>query len=206
MAIDDNLLTLLRHDGKALREPVSFQQGDVLFRTDEKSNAMFLIEQGIVRLERVSAMGDIINVHRAVPGSLLAEASLYTDRYHCDAVAESAGQAIRLNREAMLSRLSTDAKFAALFNAYMARELMQLRQRVELLCIRSAAARVRAHLAAVASADGHVASGFVIRQLAEEIGFTPETYSRTLRQLSDAGDIQRNDDGSIDVLARSTQD
>lgn len=62
------------------------QRGEVLFRKDDTAIGLYAVEEGHVRLCRVDANGREITLHTAGPGDLVAEASLFSPRYHCDAV------------------------------------------------------------------------------------------------------------------------
>jgi CRP-like cAMP-binding protein len=48
--------------------------------------SLFLVKAGMVRLVRTLPHGLDLTLQRAAAGAILAEASLFADRYHCDAV------------------------------------------------------------------------------------------------------------------------
>ena len=66
----------------------TIEPGVVLFRRDEAVRSMFLVRVGAVALERPLADGTALTVHRASAGMVIAEASLFAEKYHCDAVAK----------------------------------------------------------------------------------------------------------------------
>lgn len=49
---------------------------------------MIFVEQGEVRLVRHTEAGQLVTMFRAGSGDTLAEPSLLSDHYHCDAIAD----------------------------------------------------------------------------------------------------------------------
>lgn len=66
----------------------SLTAGAALFRQGDTSFGIFLLVNGRIRLQRITPDGAAVSIHLARPGELFAEASLFSERYHCDAVAE----------------------------------------------------------------------------------------------------------------------
>ncbi|MEA2953492.1 MAG: family transcriptional regulator, dissimilatory nitrate respiration regulator [Alphaproteobacteria bacterium] len=61
--------------------------GEILFRAGDPVLSLFLVASGVVRLTRPLPHGLQLTLQRASSGAILAEASLYADCYHCDALA-----------------------------------------------------------------------------------------------------------------------
>jgi len=61
--------------------------GETLFRQGDASFAIFAVERGRVQLIRHATEDRTIILHSARAGELFAEAALYSEIYHCDAVA-----------------------------------------------------------------------------------------------------------------------
>ena len=61
--------------------------GEPLFRLGDKTLGLCEVLAGRVRLARVDRSGREIVLHVAGPGETLAEASLFSPQYHCDAIA-----------------------------------------------------------------------------------------------------------------------
>ena len=72
----------------ASRHAVRVEKGTILFRHGDTSRAFYFVQKGAVRLVRHSKAGDEITIHQSFPGETFAEASLFSDAYHCDAVVE----------------------------------------------------------------------------------------------------------------------
>ena len=63
--------------------------GEPLFRMGDKTLGLCEVVAGRVRLARVDRSGHEIVLHVAGPGETLAEASLFSPQYHCDAIANT---------------------------------------------------------------------------------------------------------------------
>ncbi len=61
--------------------------GEFLFHRQDPAASMYLVEMGHVELLRRQPDGTPLVLQRAGAGDFLAEASLYSTAYHCDAVA-----------------------------------------------------------------------------------------------------------------------
>jgi CRP-like cAMP-binding protein len=60
-----------------------------VFHLDDPVRVVHFVRRGAIHLVRREENGASLILQRARAGSILAEASVYSDRHHCDAVAES---------------------------------------------------------------------------------------------------------------------
>ena len=121
-----------------------------------------------------------------------AEASLFSPSYHCDAIASSDALVRIYPKVAVLAAFEQDRKAAQAFTATLARQVMNLRTRIEQRNIRSARERVRHFLALNADGDGRtVTVRGTLKDLAAELGLTHEALYRTLAALERSGEIKR---------------
>lgn len=176
--------------------------GETLFRLGDKSAGLCEVMAGRVRLARVDRQGNEIVLHVAGPGETIAEASLFSARYHCDAIASTEAVVRVYPKPAVLAAFEHDRKAALAFAATLARQVMKLRTRIEQRNIRLARERVRHYLNVNAGADGRtVVLGGTLKDLAAELGLTHEALYRTLAALERAGEIKRGR-GTIAMLRR----
>jgi CRP-like cAMP-binding protein len=63
--------------------------GEALFRLGDEAAGLCEVVSGRVRLARVDRSGQEIVLYVAGPGETLAEASLFSASYHCDAIAST---------------------------------------------------------------------------------------------------------------------
>jgi CRP-like cAMP-binding protein len=64
-----------------------YSQGQLVFERDDPVDSLFVVDSGEVHLLRRQEDGAEFILQRATAGTVLAEASLTTPRYHCAAVA-----------------------------------------------------------------------------------------------------------------------
>ncbi len=167
--------------------------GEAMFRLGDKSTGLVEILAGRVRLARVDRSGREIVLYVAAPGDTIAEASLFSPRYHCDAIASTDATVRVYPKPALLAAFAADPKAAQAFTAMLARQVMTLRTRLEQRNIRSARERVRHFLALQVGDDGRTVdlSGATLKEIAAELGLTHEAFYRTLSALERAGEIRR---------------
>ena len=161
---------------------LELRDGDHVFRQGDPTIGMFYLLRGQIRLERTTEHGDRLSIHLARPDETFAEASLFSERYHCDAVCVGKSTAIRLDKRSVLNCFTTMPDFALALASSFAQQVQSNRHRLELLAVRSAQDRV---LHAVR--DGLLVAD--IKSFAAAIGLTHEATYRALAALVDAGKL-----------------
>jgi CRP-like cAMP-binding protein len=176
--------------------------GESLFRLGSRTVGLFEVVSGRVRLARIDRSGHEIVLHVAGPGETLAEASLFSPHYQCDAIA-STDATVRLYPKAqVLGGLERDPEAAKAFCRALARSVMDLRTRIEQRNVRSARDRVRHFLALNVGPDGRtVELQGTLKELAAGLGLTHEALYRTLAALERSGEVRRT--GRSIVLLKS---
>ncbi|WP_082365466.1 cyclic nucleotide-binding domain-containing protein [Bosea sp. (in: a-proteobacteria)] len=61
--------------------------GETFFRSGDAVRRLYRVADGIIALVRPLPHGADLTIQRTRPSDLIAEASLFADAYHCDAVA-----------------------------------------------------------------------------------------------------------------------
>lgn len=166
--------------------------GEALFRLGDKAAGFYEVVSGRVRLVRVDRVGRETVLHVAGPAETLAEASLFSGHYHCDAVANTDATVRVYPKRQVVSVFEKDPKALKTFTAMLAHQVMSLRTRLQQRNIRSARERVRQFLALNIGPDGRsVELHGTVKDLAAEIGLTHEALYRALAALERAGEIKR---------------
>jgi CRP-like cAMP-binding protein len=172
----------------------ALKPGQTLFRAGQRTIGPYQVASGRVRLARVDRSGRETVLYTAGSGEMVAEASLFSAVYHCDAIASTAAKVRLFPKDAVLAAFQHDPAAAKSFMARLARQVMDLRTRMELRNIHSARERVRHYLALHVGADGlTVALQGTLKELAAELGLTHEALYRTLARMAAAGEIKRLD-------------
>ena len=168
--------------------------GETLFVQNSATTGLFYLVSGTIDLKRSTRSGHIVMIHRARSGDTFAEASLFSDTYHCTATAVCEVLVIECKRSAISQLLDRDIEFARSMASRFATQIQESRRRVELLSIRAADERILTALN-----DGLLVED--ITTFAEIIGLAPETVYRTLAQLSREGRIVKTARGQYRLNA-----
>jgi len=192
---------MLGLDEKTL-ERRSLARDEVLFRQGEKVTAIYFIETGRLRLERQTFDGRSLIVGTTPGGEFFVEAALFADIFHCDAVATEPSRVRIYPKATVLNALRTDPASAMSFLARVSHQVIELRQHIELMKVRSAKERVTLYLDLNAGPGGHTVNlRGQLQDIASELGLSREALYRTLSSLERSGAIERT--GDQIMLARS---
>lgn len=167
--------------------------GELLFRQGDPAAAIYRVESGRLRLIRRTIDDHLVILHTARRGEFFAEAALFAEAYHCDAVAAVPSR-VRIHPKAMMMEaLRADPALAEAFMARLARQLQDLRARMELRNIRSAKERVLQFLRLRAGQGRSIPIEGQLQDIAAEIGMTREALYRTLAVLEAEGRLNRTE-------------
>jgi CRP/FNR family transcriptional regulator, dissimilatory nitrate respiration regulator len=178
----------------------TLKRGETLFHSGQPTVGLYYVVSGTVRLVRVDSTGRQTVLYSADAGGTLAEASLFSPTYHCDAIAATAASVRLYPKAAVLESLRRSPEAARAFMAALAHQVMDLRTQLERRNIRSARDRVRHFLALNVASDGFtVLLPGNLKDLATDLGLTHEALYRTLAGMAAAGEIKRSG-GKIKLL------
>ena len=153
--------------------------GQRLFRRGDPVHFAYLLCSGRIDLVRYHENGKELTLHRARERAVLAEASLYADRYHCDALCLDDTVLLVAPRAKIVRAMAADEDLATTWAAHLAHALQGARQRSELLTRKTVAERLDDWLD---WNDGTLPPKGRWKALAAELGITPEALYRTLAQ------------------------
>lgn len=155
---------------------VTLAEGEVLFRFGDRIRSIYLVASGAVRLVRYLPHGPALTLQLAEEGSVLAEASLFADAYHCDGVVVSAARLHALPRRRAEEAVTRDPVVARLWARHLAGEIQRARAQVEIVSLKTVAERLDVWLAL----KGELPPKGQWHRLASEIAVTPEALYREL--------------------------
>ena len=125
--------------------------GEALFRHGDPTFAIFAVRRGRVRLVRHLADGSTVPLYVAHDGETFSEAALFSQVYHCDAIADVDSEIEVHPKDALSQALHGNPKAARTFMMHLAQQVIALRSRLEIRNIRSAKERVAQFLLLTAS-------------------------------------------------------
>ncbi|CAN7227738.1 Crp/Fnr family transcriptional regulator [Rhizobium sp. LjRoot254] len=154
-----------------------FAPGAVVFHRGDPVERLYVVRSGTIRLLRHQEDGHPVVLQRASRGDILAEASVVSAHYHCDAIAltEAVTEAFAVPDIRRL--LDTDIGFCRAWAASMSNQLQVARRRAELMSLRTVSERLDFWL--VWNEVGMPKKGSW-KDAAEEMGVSPEALYREI--------------------------
>jgi CRP-like cAMP-binding protein len=174
---------------EAMGVPVSYTRNEEIFGDGEPADYVYQVVSGAARTYKVLSDGRRQIGAFYLPGEVFGLG--VGDVYHYSAEAISKSTLLVVKRSALIALADTDHKVAHLLWTLTAQELQRVQEHM-LLLIRSAQERVACFLLEMAErmAEADVIDLPMSRQdIADYLGLTIETISRTLTQLETAAAI-----------------
>ena len=179
-----------------------YGDGQAIVREGEPCRALFALIAGSVKMYRLAPDGREQVLARLSPGQTFAEAAVLTmPVYPANAVATDPGtEVIEVGAATFLQVFEGDPRVGKAIVASLSSWLLRMVGRVEELTVLSAGARLARYLLDLPSKPSR--GGPVIdlpiakKDLAANLGITPETLSRLLRKWQD-GKVIRGDGAHI---------
>jgi len=122
----------------------------------------------------------------------IAEASLHSARYHCDALVTRFGEFVSIPMAAIKQTLYSDPAFASRWIAMLNQEVKRLRAQCERLSKKGVKERLM-HLIETEGEKGQLALGSDLKSLAAELGVTHEALYRAVADLERANILARRE-------------
>jgi CRP/FNR family transcriptional regulator, dissimilatory nitrate respiration regulator len=154
----------------------AFVAGEALFRVGDRVASMFLLHSGNADLIRHTGGGLRMILHRVGPGQILAEASAWSDIYHCNALATEFCSTAILPRQIFRARLQAAPRIAEYWTRGLARAVQIARLRAEIRSLPRVADRLDAWL----GEGNRLPEKGRWQEVAAELGITREALYREL--------------------------
>ncbi|WP_181711240.1 Crp/Fnr family transcriptional regulator [Roseovarius sp. TE539] len=151
-------------------------RGETLFATGEDVANIYMVRSGLMHLQRHTTLGAHMVLQNAGPGAVVAEASAYSPRYHCDAAAAEESVVAGVPKARFLSALAGDPALAESWATLLARSVQAARLRAEIRSLPRVADRL----------DAWLGEGNALpergrwQEVAAELGVTREALYREL--------------------------
>lgn len=173
---------------RARRNEVVFQKGDL-------PEGMHIVIMGQVKLSIPSSQGAEKVVHMAGPGHTFGEAVVFLNKpYPVSAIATQDSIILLVLRNALELALNDSPMLSRKMLASLSMRLHELIDDMETCTLRTSMQRVVCYLSQQVPAehgeDYTIQLGSSKQTIASQLNLAPETFSRVLSQLSDAGLIQ----------------
>jgi len=180
-------------------ERISLAKGDYLFHQGDQVIHFHHVTSGKVKLTRNTIEGGQTLIYVAMAGETLAEASLFFEKYHCSAVADSEAEIVAYRKASLLAHLEQHPAAMKDFLKLFARQVRDLRAINEIKNIHSAKERILAFIRHAMDEHHELHLEMSLKDVAYQIGLAHETFYRELKKLEQARRLIRKD-GYIKLL------
>jgi CRP/FNR family transcriptional regulator, dissimilatory nitrate respiration regulator len=161
----------------------SLDQGQTLFHRETPVRSVHLLCHGAVDLVRPQSDGAVLLLHHLSGTGIIAEASLYAAKYHCDCICVESAEIFSVSRKRVEDLLRRSPELYENWSAYLAVELQNARHRSELLSRKTVAERLSGWI----DWNGKLPPRGRWKYVAQEIGVTPEALYREIKKRGDEG-------------------
>jgi len=178
-----------------------FSKGDPIFFEGETAAGFYVVISGRVKVFKLSSEGKEQILHLFAAGEPFGEVPVFTGREfpaHAEAMEES--RVLFFPRKAFISLIREDPTLALNMLAVLSRRLHQFTSLVEDLSLKEVPGRLAAYLLYLSANQGggdRVTLDMSKAQLSSLLGTIPETLSRVLGRLHQAGMI--SSEGTRDI-------
>ncbi len=172
--------------------------GEYIFSQGDSAKNIFAIKAGQIRLERPTIEGRSVTMHVVRAGESFAEAALFSEVYHCNAIAVISSVIHVYPKNRILDALSSKPEKARKYIAHLSSQVRLLRTKLELRNILSARERIFQYLLLIANPENReVTLNMPLKEIAAELGLAQETLYRELAKMDKEGVVTRKNNKII---------
>ena len=186
-----------------------FKRGEGIVEQGEKSNTLFIILTGRVRVVTSDKRGREVILATLQPGDYIGEMSLIDNEAHSATVrAEVQTDMLSLGRAEFARCLPENSSMAYAIMKGLVQRLRQADRKIESLALMDVYGRVARALLEFAIPDREglltIRDRISRQDIAKMVGASREMVSRVMKDLEDRGFIETREDGSMLVKDRLT--
>nr|WP_319493992.1 Crp/Fnr family transcriptional regulator [uncultured Desulfobacter sp.] len=184
---------------------MTIKKGQLIFQEGDRGQGFYIVAQGKIKVFKVSFEGKEQILHIYGPGHTFGEVPVFQGtNFPASAMALEESIILFLPREAFVQQIEKSPALAMNMLADLSRRLREFTVQIENLSLKEVPARLAAYILTLAREEsaGHsqkkqlpaakVSLPVSKVQLASLIGTTPETISRGLKKMAQAGFIKVN--------------
>jgi CRP-like cAMP-binding protein len=186
----DNLFEKIPSEIKP--QSLVLNKGVKLFNQGDSVTNIYFIQKGKIKLIRNTLDGSPLILHIGQQGESIAEASIFSDQYHCSAIADVDSEILFVKKHKLLQILNENPKAMMDLLAVFSRQVRDLRAINEMKNIRSASERTLAFIRCNVDENKELKLVGSLKDMAHKIGLAHETFYRELKNLESLGMITRN--------------
>ncbi|MEJ2653832.1 MAG: Crp/Fnr family transcriptional regulator [Acidihalobacter sp.] len=170
---------------------VTLAAGSTLFLQGDEAQRYYVVDSGLIKLTRLSSDGEEKVIEMIRPGESFAEAVMFMDatRYPVTAQTVDDSVVLGLTNQRFLGLLYEDNRLALRMLGQLSMRVHGLVQEIEKLTLHDATYRLVNYLIVECerSASTTLTLAAPKQVIASRLGITPETFSRLVQRLRNAG-------------------
>jgi cAMP-binding proteins - catabolite gene activator and regulatory subunit of cAMP-dependent protein kinases len=181
------------------KKPARFDADQVIFRAGDEPQGIFILENGLVKIEVVSQGGATHTLRLVSPGNILGYRSLFAgEEYHATAIAVEDVEVSFVAKSDIFILFDMHPQLALKFLSHISKDLRMAEEKWLDQMDKGASERIAEALLFLRE---HLATGtWTRREIAAWAGTTPETVIRTLALFEKDGLIDQSDGRSINII------
>jgi CRP-like cAMP-binding protein len=171
------------------------RRNELLFQKGDMPEGMHIVLLGQIKLAINSSHGSEKVIHMAGPGASFGEAVVFLDRpYPVSAMATQDSIVLLVSKGTLLSAIHDGTGLARKMLASLSMRLHELIEDIETCTMRGSTQRVVCYLTQAVPAE--MGNSYLVnlpsskQTIASQLNLAPETFSRVLSQLTEAGLIE----------------
>jgi len=171
----------------------NLKSGEIVFHPQDAALKLFCLKTGQVKLAYYAENGQLAYQDSIRPGQCFGELALIQGTHRVSAIAAKASQIFEIPGQTITQLLNQNPHLSMTFIAELIEQLQSVRTLLGLRYINSARTRLLEYLYSLEiSADKTHRLEIPFREIAEQLGLSPEAISRALRELEEEGVIRRD--------------
>ncbi|MEJ2633402.1 MAG: Crp/Fnr family transcriptional regulator [Acidihalobacter sp.] len=184
-ALDDAQLA----EAAADMRRVTLAAGSTLFLQGDEAQRYYVVDSGLIKLTRLSSDGEEKVIEMIRPGESFAEAVMFMDatRYPVTAQAVDDSVVLGLTNQRFLGLLYENNRLALRMLGQLSMRVHGLVQEIEKLTLHDATYRLVNYLIVECERSASTTLTAFKQVIASRLGITPETFSRLVQRLRNAG-------------------
>ena len=200
LSSDSDLKCLITDTVKQVR----FEKGDILFAQGQRSDCLFSLSSGIVKITNHTEDGREQIVGLSTPGKLLVGLQSINDNlYEYSAVAETETTACKISHRSLLRAANKKGEIAMRLIASINAQLAHSRSLMKVMGHKCAAAKIASFIQLIIPSSEHGNKRFTLPfsrgEIADLLGLSEETVCRQMAKMKRQG-ILYAPRGKIEIL------
>jgi CRP/FNR family transcriptional regulator len=178
----------------AIASTLTYDRGEMIFHEGDKGDGFYMVEQGKIKVFKLSVEGKEQILHIYGPGHTFGEVPVFEGKnFPASSMALEKSEILFLPRVKFVDLITRTPGLGMNLLADLSRRLREFTVQIENLSLKEVPARLAAYILTLSKEqknETQITLPISKAQLSNLIGTTPETVSRILKKMTDASLIE----------------